>query len=252
MADRLKTCAHLTLSCAALTLATIGMVGCFSSAPVPHYRGTKSRLYANHGTYIVARGDTIYHIAHKYGVSPERLMTANGIGDPRDLRVGQTLVIPGNGFASASAAGAPELWPAHADRQFAWPVIGGMMTSPFGMRHGVMHDGIDIAAPAGTPVRAADDGAVIYSGRLRGYGNVVIIQHSGGYVTVYGHNERNLVRDGERVARGQEIAKLGATGRATGPNLHFEVRYDNQAENPLAYLPAPEPASGAAFALGGG
>jgi murein DD-endopeptidase MepM/ murein hydrolase activator NlpD len=120
------------------------------------------------------------------------------------------------------------------------------------MRHGVMHDGIDIAAPAGTPVRAADDGVVLYSGRLRGYGNVVILQHSGGYVTVYGHNERNLVREGDRVARGQDIAELGATGRASGPNLHFEIRYENQAQNPLAYLPAREPPSEANFALGGG
>jgi murein DD-endopeptidase MepM/ murein hydrolase activator NlpD len=233
-------------------LAAFAAAGCFSSAPAPSFHRSGSRSYRGHGTYTVARGDTIYHIAHKYGVSPERLMAANAISDPRDLRVGQTLVIPASGFASASAVASPELWPSHVDRQFAWPVLGGTMTSPFGMRHGVMHDGIDIAAPAGTPVRAADDGTVIYSGRLRGYGNVVIVQHSRGYVTVYGHNERNLVREGERVARGQEIAQLGATGRATGPNLHFEIRYDNQAENPLAYLPAREPAGGASFALGGG
>lgn len=180
-------------------------------------------------------------------------MAANGLGDPRGLRVGQMLVIPGRGFASASAFGAPGIWPApHADRQFAWPVAAGTLSSPFGMRHGVMHEGVDIAAPAGTPVHAAGSGSVIYSGRLRGYGNVVILRHSGGYVTVYGHNERNLVREGASVARGQEIAELGATGRATGPNLHFEVRYNNQAQNPLAYLPAPEGAGGISFARNGG
>jgi murein DD-endopeptidase MepM/ murein hydrolase activator NlpD len=80
----------------------------------------------------------------------------------------------------------------------------------------------------------------------------VILQHSGGYVTVYGHNERNLVRDGEQVVRGQEIAELGATGRATGPNLHFEVRFHGQPQNPLAYLPQPPPTSGIAFARNGG
>jgi len=115
-----------------------------------------------------------------------------------------------------------------------------------------MHEGVDIAAPAGTPVNAAGAGVVIYTGWLHGYGNVVILQHSGGYVTVYGHDRRNLVRDGEHVARGQEIGEIGATGRATGPNLHFEIRYDNHPQNPLAYLPRPQPASGISFARNGG
>jgi murein DD-endopeptidase MepM/ murein hydrolase activator NlpD len=115
-----------------------------------------------------------------------------------------------------------------------------------------MHDGVDIVAEAGTAVRAADDGAVIFAGRLRGYGNAVIIGHSGGYVTVYGHNQRNLVRDGDAVARGQVIAELGSTGRTTGPNLHFEVRYQGQPRNPLAYLPSPLPTGGISFARNGG
>ena len=230
-------------------LALAGATGCFSQRPAPRYNPPLSRSYGRQ-THTVARGETIYHIAHEYGVTPERLMAANGIGDARGLRVGEMLVIPANGLAAASL-GPPEIWTPRADRQFAWPVMAGTLTSPFGMRHGVMHDGIDIAAPEGTPVRAADDGSVIYSGHLRGYGNVVIVQHSGGYVTVYGHNERNLVREGERVSRGQEIAELGATGRASGPNLHFEIRHDNQAENPLAFLPPREPA-GSSFALGGG
>ena len=234
-------------------LAALAAAGCFTSSPAPQFDRRTAGSYGAHETHTVARGDTIYRIAHEYGVSPARLMAANGLNDPRGLRVGQMLVIPGRGFASASAFGAPEIWPApHADRQFAWPVAAGTLSSPFGMRHGVMHDGVDIAAPAGTPVHAADSGSVIYSGRLRGYGNVVILRHSGGYVTVYGHNERNLVREGASVARGQEIAELGSTGRATGPNLHFEVRYNNQAQNPLAYLPAPEGAGGISFARNGG
>ena len=223
--------------------------GCFSSPPAAQF--DRHAEYGGHETHTVAHGETIYHIAHEYGVSPERLMAANGLSDPRDLRVGEMLVIPGRGFASASAF-APQIWPPHADRQFAWPVTAGTLSSPFGMRNGVMHDGVDIAAPTGTPVHAADDGVVIYSGRLRGYGDVVIVQHSGGYVTVYGHNERNLVREGAHVTRGEEIAELGATGRATGPNLHFEVRYHNQAQNPLAYLPTPETAGRISFARNAG
>lgn len=176
-------------------------------------------------------------------------MAANGLSDSRNLTIGQILVIPGHPLAAASVTGIPGEWLApRADRQFAWPVIAGMLSSPFGMRGGAMHEGIDIAAPAGTPVRAADDGAVIFAGRLHGYGNVVIVQHVGGYVTVYGHNQRNLVRDGERVGRGQRIADLGETGRASGPNLHFEVRYNNHPQNPIGYLPAPGPSSGISFA----
>jgi murein DD-endopeptidase MepM/ murein hydrolase activator NlpD len=93
---------------------------------------------------------------------------------------------------------------------------------------------------------------VIFVGHLHGYGNVVIIQHSGGYVTVYGHNQRNLVNDGASVVRGQQIAEMGSSGRASGPNLHFEVRYNNEAENPLAYLPEPNSSTGISFARNGG
>jgi murein DD-endopeptidase MepM/ murein hydrolase activator NlpD len=116
------------------------------------------------------------------------------------------------------------------------------------MRNGVMHDGIDIDAPEGTPIRAADAGTVIFAGRQRGYGNLVILEHRDGYVTVYGHNERNLVRQGETVARGETIAQMGATGRASGPNLHFEVRYNNRPQNPISYLPDPGISPGITFA----
>jgi murein DD-endopeptidase MepM/ murein hydrolase activator NlpD len=178
-------------------------------------------------------------------------MAANGLSDPRELTVGHVLVIPGHPVAAASVMGIPKGWFAPPDdRQFAWPLVAGQLSSPFGIRNGVMHDGIDIAAPAGTPVRAADDGSVIYVGHLHGYGNVVILQHSGGFVTVYGHNRRNLVSVGERVRRGEEIAELGATGRASGPNLHFEVRYDNRPQNPISYLPPPR--QGITFARNSG
>jgi len=130
------------------------------------------------------------------------------------------------------------------DRQFSrdgkngmlWPVEG-KITSNFGPRRGSFHDGLDIAAPLGTPILAAANGEVIYSGALRGYGNLVILRHRDGYVTVYAHTQKNLVQEGERVRRGQAIARVGQTGRASGPHLHFEVRKDNLAKNPLRYLP---------------
>jgi murein DD-endopeptidase MepM/ murein hydrolase activator NlpD len=139
-----------------------------------------------------------------------------------------------------------------AARQFQWPVAQGVVSSGFGIRNGAMHDGVDIAAPAGTPVHAADGGVVIFSGPLHGYGNTVIIRHDDGYATVYAHNEHNLVSEGTRVACGQEIGEIGRSGRTTGANLHFEVRRDNVAQNPLAYLPEPTSSDGISFAAAGG
>jgi murein DD-endopeptidase MepM/ murein hydrolase activator NlpD len=238
--------ARLSLIAALRIGAPIALVGC--AAPV-HVTPTVSAGT----THTVSRGETIYHIAHEYGVSPDRLMASNHLVRPEELYVGERLVIPGRRMSEASALGFPDPWSvAPADRQFAWPVLAGVVSSPFGMRNGAMHNGVDIVAPAGTPVRAADDGRVIFAGRMYGYGNVVIVQHADPYITVYAHNQRNLVSEGEHVGKGREIAELGATGRASGPNLHFEVRYKNHPQNPLAYLPAPGPASAISFARNGG
>jgi murein DD-endopeptidase MepM/ murein hydrolase activator NlpD len=95
-------------------------------------------------------------------------------------------------------------------------------------------------------VHAAGAGEVLYSDRLSGYGNVIIVSHGDGYVTVYAHNSAHAVRAGDRVRRGQMIARVGQSGRASGPNLHFEVRKDNVARNPLYYLPPAELATGLA------
>jgi murein DD-endopeptidase MepM/ murein hydrolase activator NlpD len=131
-------------------------------------------------------------------------------------------------------------------------VHAGVLSSGYGLRNGSMHDGIDISAPPGTPISAADDGVVIYSGAFKGYGNIVIVRHDNRYVTVYAHNEYNLVREGDRVTRGQKVGVLGTTGRTTGANLHFEVRRDNVARNPLSHLPLVNDTPGIVFAAGGG
>jgi murein DD-endopeptidase MepM/ murein hydrolase activator NlpD len=123
-----------------------------------------------------------------------------------------------------------------------WPVDGAL-SSPFGRRDGRSHDGIDIAVPEETPVHAACDGIVAYAGnRLRGYGNLVILRHADGLATVYAHNRTLLVHEGEQDARGQVIARSGQTGHATAPHVHFEVRKDSIARDPLGYLrPRPLP-----------
>jgi murein DD-endopeptidase MepM/ murein hydrolase activator NlpD len=207
-------------------------------------------------THVVVEGDTLFRIANEFGVSVGRLIAANQLSDPRELRVGQVLTIPGAGYRAASigtaSSGVLPYSGERASRQFQWPVAQGVVSSGFGIRNGAMHDGVDIAAPVGTPVLAADSGVVIFSGALHGYGNTVIIRHDDGYATVYAHNSQNLVGENTRVACGQQIGEIGRSGRTTGANLHFEVRRDNIAQNPLAYLPEPATSGPISFAAAGG
>ncbi len=118
----------------------------------------------------------------------------------------------------------------------AWPVEA-LVSSPFGVRDARPHLGIDLAVPEGTPVRAACDGVVSYADdKLRGYGRLVILEHAGGLVTVYAHNQALLVGSGASVARGQVIARSGQTGHVTAPHVHFEVRRDGRAIDPLGLM----------------
>jgi murein DD-endopeptidase MepM/ murein hydrolase activator NlpD len=132
---------------------------------------------------------------------------------------------------SASSGAAPSANPGG----YMWPVSG-PVTSPFGWRWGRMHEGIDIAVPSGTPVHASAAGTVIYASWMEGYGNFVIVDHGGGIATAYGHNTSVAVAVGQSVAQGQVIAYSGSTGHSTGPHVHFEVRVNGQAVDPLGYL----------------
>jgi len=125
----------------------------------------------------------------------------------------------------------------HTKVRLQWPVQG-RVTSYFGMRHRRMHDGIDISARIGTPIHAAASGEVVYSDhRLSGYGRLIIIRHSRDLFTAYAHNQRNLVRKGDRVQAGTVIARSGRSGNTNGPHLHFEVRRGETPVDPIAYLP---------------
>jgi murein DD-endopeptidase MepM/ murein hydrolase activator NlpD len=117
------------------------------------------------------------------------------------------------------------------------PVAGARLTSTFGMRWGVLHAGIDLAAPLGTPEYAAMDGVVLRAGPASGFGLAVYIQHSNGDVTVYGHMEKILVTEGQVVRAGETIALLGANGQATGPHLHFEVHVGGMLGTKIDPLP---------------
>jgi len=118
---------------------------------------------------------------------------------------------------------------------FIWPVDG-VVVSGFGMRWGRMHEGIDIAASSGTPIRAAASGTVIHAGWLGGYGNLVVIDHGNGLATAYAHASSILVGVGQQVAQGETVSLVGSTGHSSGPHLHFEVRINGVAVDPLLYL----------------
>lgn len=127
--------------------------------------------------------------------------------------------------------------PPRAGGKFAWPARGKVIAR-FGPKAGGLHnDGINIAAPRGAPVRAAENGVVVYRGNeLRGFGNLLLIKHAGGWVTAYAHNDSFMVRRGERVRRGQVIARVGSSGNVARPQLHFEIRKGTQAVDPRRHL----------------
>ena len=116
-----------------------------------------------------------------------------------------------------------------------WP-LRGVLYGRFGKKGKEPHDGIDLAAPAGSPVKTAQAGTVLYAGEQRGYGNIVIVEHSNQLITLYAHNRELRVRTGQRVLPGQVIATVGESGKTSGPHLHFEVRLDGKPMDPLDYL----------------
>ncbi len=120
---------------------------------------------------------------------------------------------------------------------FLWPVNGRVLSRFGTLGKGLQNDGINIVAPRGTPVRAVQNGVVAYSGNeLRGFGNLLLIKHAGGWISAYAHNDALLVKTGEQVRRGQVISRVGSTGSVDKPQLHFELRLENRAVDPERYL----------------
>jgi murein DD-endopeptidase MepM/ murein hydrolase activator NlpD len=187
--------------------------------------------------HFVRPGETLAAIGRVYGVSWQTLAKANQLADPHRIEVGQAIWVPsqpGTARNGISQHAVPSrLAP---DSRIQWPTDG-VLSSGFGMRGGRFHGGIDISGERRTPIVAADDGVVMYSGHgPDGYGNAVMLDHGNGLVTLYAHNERNVVRQGERVRRGQTVALMGDTGRASGTHVHFEVHQHGQLVDPLRWL----------------
>ena len=211
--------------------------------------------------HSVEKGQTLYGIARAYNVPTNEIVKINRFKEPVTLREGDAVFIPGASrekmidvtieykesvAPTASKVSKPQTAsiPPQAEGsskigkgRFLWPV-NGKVISGFGMRNGEKHAGIDIKAEEGKPVKAAESGKVIYSGNgLNGYGNLIIIKHEGTFFTVYAHNKKNLASEGALVEKGEEIAQVGETGRATTPHLHFEIRKNKVTVDPILYLP---------------
>jgi murein DD-endopeptidase MepM/ murein hydrolase activator NlpD len=132
----------------------------------------------------------------------------------------------------------PSVKPPPSGGGFLWPLNGGRVLSRFGtLGKGLQNDGINILAPRGTPIRAVQNGVVAYSGNeLRGFGNLLLIKHTGGWISAYAHNDQLLVKTGDQVRRGQVVSRVGSTGSVDKPQLHFELRRKNRAVDPERYL----------------
>jgi murein DD-endopeptidase MepM/ murein hydrolase activator NlpD len=156
------------------------------------------------------------------------------IGHMRDLQA-QSAALAARIRSAQSSSIVPAPTGAASAAGYVWPVHG-VLTSGFGWRWGRMHEGVDIAVSSGTPVVAAAAGTVIVAGWMGGYGNLVVVDHGGGISTAYGHNTSVTVGVGQQVAQGQLIAYSGNTGHSTGPHVHFEVRVNGGAVDPMGYL----------------
>jgi lipoprotein NlpD len=240
--------ALLLSGCGAGGLAPVDSRDGYGPAPPGHYR--------------IRRGDTLSEIAERRRIGLRKLADWNGIGPPYEIYAGQLLrVKPPDGNQVSRSSGRRQVVSSNSRRsakpvrtsarppsavagadatssgiKWGWPVQGAVKQ---GFRAGDRtRSGVRIGARAGAPVAAAADGTVVYSGSgLKGYGNLIIVKHNSRYLSAYGFNRQLLVREGDRVKRGQRVAEVGQA--ASGESLlHFEIRRDGVAVDPLRFLPA--------------
>jgi murein DD-endopeptidase MepM/ murein hydrolase activator NlpD len=247
--------------------------------PAPTYRPQPTHARATGPVHVVNPGETLYSLGRRYGLSHSDIAEANGLHDNAGLQVGQHLRIPVDATSTVSRGPTPFSPPpsyraeaqsdyeprqvtshdapqkaatvSPADEaeqeprslggspQFRWPVRGRIISSYGPKANGQHNDGINLAVPEGTEVKAAEDGVVAYAGNeLKGYGNLVLLRHSDGWMTAYAHNSQLLVKRGDNIRRGQTIARAGQTGGVASPQLHFEIRKGSTPVDPNKYLAA--------------
>ena len=192
-------------------------------------------------THTLQRGETVWDLSRRYGVSMEAIMGINNITNPSRLALGQKLIIPGATDSPLPAQPGREVVvvsrSGSRSTDFIWPSTG-YISSGFGPRWGRFHYAIDIADITGTPIVAIASGIVTEAGWRYGYGYMVRIDHRNGWESVYGHASKLHVRSGDTVVVGQQIADIGETGNATGPHVHLEMIYQGKFQNPLKHLPS--------------
>lgn len=182
-------------------------------------------------THRVEAGQTLWDIARRYGISIEQVASLNHLSNADFVVEGQELIIPSSGGFSPVNISRGMLF----SEKMVWPVVG-WISSPFGIRDGRPHEGIDIAANIGEPIRAAKAGRVVFAGDRGTYGLTVIIDHGDGLRTLYAHTSEVLVKEGELVEAGQTIALVGNTGRSRGPHLHMEVLEQGVPQDPMLFM----------------
>jgi murein DD-endopeptidase MepM/ murein hydrolase activator NlpD len=246
-------------------LLPVGATGATPRASAPERASNPPAGWEGHHT--LQAGESLYAVARQYRVELAELQRVNGIADPTKVRAGTPLSVPRGGEApqpasppaEAGARAPPPPAPSSGEPEaakssdlgtraddagaphdkFRWPASGRVI-APFGTRpDGTHNDGINVAVPLGTEIHAAESGRVAYAGNeLKGYGNLVLIRHDGGWVSAYAHADQILVKRDEVVRRGQVIAHAGKTGSVDQPQLHFELRHGAKPVDPLPLLSA--------------
>lgn len=246
-------------------------------APIPETgRSGTPPLPPPSETVEVREGDSLSRIARRHGVSLRDLIEVNRASPPYRIYPGQKLRLPGRRATAAEdpsptgggraeprpvsgvptvESGAPaeeapaerssansessnDLQPPKGGPDFMWPLKGKILARYGRIGDGRRNDGINIAGRRGDSVRAVADGTVAYAGNeIRGFGNLLLVRHADGWISAYAHNERVLVRKGERVRKGQIVSRVGSTGNVDGPQLHFELRRDKRLVDPERHLP---------------
>lgn len=217
--------------------------------------------------HIVQKGDTLYSISRQHNVDITSLSRVNNLHPPYTLHVGQKLLLSGTisgnsrNYQTTSQKSAQTATnqpvsknvsakkatsvrqtaytpPKNRTAKFLWPVKGTVISNFGVMGKGRKNDGINIKAARGSDVKAADKGTIAYAGNeLKGFGNLILIKHTDGWITAYAHNDKLVVKKGQTVAKGEKIATVGSTGSVDSPQLHFEVRAGKKAVDPRKYLP---------------
>jgi len=193
-------------------------------------------LYSRGIYHIVSKDETLWRIAKAYSVDINNIIVANNISDPSLIKQGQDIFIPG---AKNHIAAVPVVSDERVSKAgYAWPVRGSVISYFGSISNHVKNKGVDIAAPAGSPVVASRAGRVVFSDdKVKGMGKTLIIDHGNGYSTLYSYNTENLVHSGEYVQQNQVIAKSGCSARSRQASLHFQVRKGCEPVNPYYYLP---------------